>query len=204
MLQAALWLRWRDPASLWWAAADGLGVVGVILLISAQWLPAWIARSMANTIIFSSGLLVWLGFRRFYGQAWQWRFFAAGALLYFAVFELLRSFVNDLAPLIVFASFGHGLPRAGVAVDLVRSPLPADQRRLRAALTTVFVVQALFYLFRSATAVTVDSGAAFLNTKGVQSVTVLVSLLSVLLWNAGTLLMVGHRYRTGAAVQMAA
>jgi len=204
LLQGAFWLRWRDPASLWWAAADGLGAVGVILLLSKHWLPALIARSLSNTAIFTSGLLVWLGFRRFAGQPLPLRIFAAVSLVYFGVFESLRSFVDDLAPLIVFASFGHGISRAGIAVDLMQAALPANQRRVRTVLVTVFVFQALFYLFRSVTAVTVDSGAAFLNTNGVQSVTVLVIFLSMLLWNAGTLRMVSDRHRTRGAVPITA
>jgi len=196
VVQAAHWLRRREPASLWWAAADGLGAAGVVLLLSNQWLPAWIGRSLAQTAIFASGLLMWLGFRRFAGQPLPLRIFAVVSLLYFGVFEALRSFVNDVAPLIVLSSFGNGIQRAGVAVDLARTP-QVDHRRLRA----VLVLQVLFYLFRSATAVTVDSDAVFLNTTGLQSLTLLIAILSAVLWNTAALWMVGDRHRTRSAAE---
>jgi len=198
ILQAAHWLRWRDPASLWWAATDGLGTAGAVLLLSNQWLPAWIARSLAQTAIFASGLLMWLGFRRFAGQPLPLRIFAVVSLVYFGAFEALRSFVNDLAPLIVLSSFGHGMQHAGIALDLARAP-QFDHRRLRAVLVTVFVLQALFYLFRSATAVTVDSDAVFLNTTGLQSATLLIAILGVVLWNVAALWMMNDRYRSRSA-----
>jgi hypothetical protein len=65
----------------------------------------------------------------------------------------------------------------------------------------VFVLHALFYLFRSATAVTVEAGAEFLHTVGLQSATLLFGLANVLLWNAAALWMVAERRRGPAPVE---
>ena len=198
ILQAVFWLRWRERELLWWSAADGLGTVGAILLIIGELFPAWSARSVAETALFSSGLLLWLGFRRFAGQPLPLRSFAVFALVYFAAFEVLRSFTQDLAVLIVLASFAHGLMHAGIAFDLARAQF-VDRLRVRAFLVAVFVLHALFYLFRSATAVTVEAGAEFLHTVGLQSATLLFGLANVLLWNAAALWMVAERRRGPAA-----
>lgn len=204
-LQIAFWLRWRQRELLWWAAGDWLGAAGVLLLLSGlsgASLAPWFSRSLAETALFASGLLLWLGMRCFAGQALPLRTFAAFALIYFAMFEALRSFVQDLAVLIVLASFAHGLMHAGIAFDLARAPF-VDRLRVRAFLVAVFVLHALFYLFRSATAVTVEAGAEFLHTVGLQSATLLFGLANVLLWNVAALWMVGERRRApgpGAAV----
>jgi hypothetical protein len=202
LLQLASWLRWRNPASLWWAAADGIGGAGVVLLLSHQWFAPWIARSLAQTIIFGSGLVMWQGFRRFSGQPPLLRTFAAAALVYFSLFETLRSQVDDLAALIVLASFAHGLQRAGLAFDLARATF-ADGTRLRALLVTMFAMHALFYLFRAVTAVTVEAGATFLRTDGLQNATLVLGLLTVALWNGASLRLAGRRHRAfeGAEAQ---
>ncbi|MFI4979164.1 MAG: hypothetical protein ACHQIO_02335 [Nevskiales bacterium] len=197
ILQAAFWLRWRQRELLWWAAADWLGVAGVLLRlsgVSGASIPPWVVQSLAETALFASGLLLWLGMRRFARQSLPLRTFAALAFLYFVAFEALRSFVQDLAALIVLASFAHGLLHAGVALDLARAPL-TGRSRVRGFLVAVLVLHALFYLFRSATAVTVEPGAEFLHAVGLQSATLLFGLANVLLWNSAALWMVGERQR---------
>jgi hypothetical protein len=203
ILQLAFWLRWRDRALLWWAAANGIGAAGGILLLSPQWLPPWIARSMANTTVFGSGFLLWLGFRCFGGQRLPLRAFAAVTLVYFAAFETLRALVDDLASLIMFSSFLHGLQEAGIAFDLARAQL-VDRLRVRSVLLLVFVLHALFYLFRGVTAVTVEPDAVFLHTVGLQAATLLFILFNLALWNAAALWMVGERRRASAAAAEAA
>ena len=74
-------------------------------------------------------------------------------------------FVNDLAFLIVLTSFGLSIVNAGVVVDLARASLVV-RTRMDTCLVTLFVLHALFYLFRNATAATVASGAVFLHTAG--------------------------------------
>jgi hypothetical protein len=194
ILQLASWKKWRDRASPWWAAADGVGTVGAVLMLSYRWLPLWMTRSVAETLLFGGGLLLWLGFRRFAGQSLPLRLFAAFSLLYLALFQSLWSLVDDLAALIVLASFGHGLLHAGLAFDLARARLAASLR-MRAFLVLVFALHALFYLFRAVTAVTVEAGAVFLHTVGLQNATLLFGLVNVAVWNAGALWMVRERYR---------
>ena len=201
MLQVAFWLRWRDRALLWWASADGLGTAGVLLLLSSELHPAWVAaRSVAETALFASGLLLWLGFRCFAGQPLPLRSFAAITLAYLAMFQAVRSLVPDLALLIVLASFAHGLLHAGIAFDLARARLP-DPLRVRALLVLAFALHALFYLFRSVTAVTVEAGAEFLHTAGLQSATLLIGMANVLLWNVAALWMMGERRRGPGAAE---
>ena len=200
LLQLLSWRRRRDRASLWWALSDGIGTAGVLLLLSYQWLPLWIARSVAETIMFGGGLLLWLGFRRYAGQPLPLRLFTAATLAYFVVFESLRSLVDDLAALIVLASFAHGFLHAGVAFDLARARL-ATGLRVLAFMVTVFALHGLFYLFRAVTAFTVEAGAVFLHTDGLQNATLLFGLINVVLWNAVALWLVRerHRARAGAA-----
>jgi len=109
-------------------------------------------------------------------------------------FEILIISVNDLAFVIMLTSFGLSIVNAGVAVDLARTPLVV-RTRVGTCLVTLFVLHALFYLFRNATAATVASGAVFLHTAGLQSATLLFGLLSILLWNAGGLWLVSGRHR---------
>lgn len=204
VLHFAFWLRWRERALLWWAAADGIGTLGVLLMLARDALPGWLARSVGESLLFASGLLLWLGFRRFAGQALPLRAFAAASLFYLAAFQALLSGFPDLAALIVLASFAHGLVNAGIAFDLARAQL-AEAPRLRAVLAAVFALHALFYLFRSVTAVTVEANAEFLNAAGLQSATLLFGLVNVLLWNAVALWMAGERRRgSGAGAPAAA
>jgi len=199
MLHLVFWRRWRQRALPWWAISDGVGVAGVLLMLSVELRPAWGAvRPAAETILFASGLLLWLGFRRFAGQSLPLRGFTAATLLYYAAFAALRAFFPDLAALIVLASFAHGFVHAGVAFDLARAHLP-EAPRMRPFLVVVFALHALFYLFRSATAVTVDAHAEFLHTAGLQSATLVIGLANVLIWNLGALWMAARRQRIAAA-----
>lgn len=196
VVQAAFWLRWRTPALLWWAAADWVGTLGAALLLGRNLLPTWISQTLANTLIFCGGLLVWLGFRRCAGLSLPLRGFAVAGLLFLLVFEALHALIPDLAVWIVFASFALGLMNAGTALDLARA-WPGERLPLRVFLVWVFALHWLFYLFRCVTAVTVEAGAEFLYTVGVQSATLLLGLFKVLLWNAAALSLVAARRREG-------
>jgi len=192
-LHYAFWLRWRERALLWWASSDLLGSASVVLYLSSALRPAWAAaRSTAETGLFASGFLLWLGFRRHAGQSLPLRTFAALTVIFLVVFQALRCWAPDVALLIVLASFGHGATHAGAAFDLARARLP-DPLRVRALLAVVFMLHALFYLFRSATAVTVEAGADFLHTAGLQNATVLFALVVVVIWNVAALWMASER-----------
>jgi len=202
IVQIAFWLRWRQRELLWWASSDWLGTAGALLMLSGlsgTSVPVWIARSLAETALFASGLLLWAGMRRFAGQPLPLRAFAVATLIYFVAFHALLSFAPDLAVLIVYCSFAHGLLHAGIAFDLARAPSVAHVRG-RTFLVALFVLHALFYLFRSATAVTVEAGEEFLHTVGLQSATLLFGLADALLWNVAALWMMGERQRAPAVV----
>lgn len=204
IVQLVLWRRWRLPALLWWSAANWVGSASVLMILSSELRPGLVAvRPLAETLLFASGLLLWLGFRRHAGQPLPLRTFAALALLYLALFQLLQAFFPDLAGLIVLASFGHGLVHAGAAFDLSRSALP-DPPRVRAVVVVMFALHALFYLFRSATAVTVEAGAEFLHTGGLQNATLLFGLVDVLVWNAAALWMARARHGASAGATIVA
>lgn len=193
VLHYALWRRKREPALLWWAWSDWIGLAAVPLILAVQVRPAWIAlRPLGDTILFASGLMLWLGFRRFAGQSLPLRTFSAGVVAYFIAFEALFLYFPDLAALIVLASFGHGILHAGVAFDLSRAQLP-EGARVQPFLVAVFALHALFYLFRSATAVTVEAGAEFIHTGGLQNATIIFGLVNVLIWNVGALRMAARR-----------
>jgi hypothetical protein len=201
LLHFAFWLRWRRGELLWWASSNGVGSAAVLLLLARELHPTWIAaRPVAETALFASGLLLWLGFRRHAGQPLPLRSFTACTVLYLVLFQALHSFFPDLAALIVLASFGHGLVHAGAAFDLARARRP-DPLRVRAIVVVVFALHALFYLFRSATAVTVEAGADFLHTDGLQSATLLFGLVDVLIWNAAALWMAAERRRDFVAAE---
>ena len=197
LLHFAFWLRWRERALLWWGAADWVGTAGALLLLSRA------ARVPGNTVLVASSLMVWAGFRCFAGQSLPLRAFALATVAFLAGFLALRTLVPDLALAVVYCSVAFGLIRAGMALDLGRVQLP-DPYRVRRLLAVMFVLHALFYLFRSTTAAILEASAEFLDTGGLQAATLLFGLFDVLVWNLAALWLVGHRRQLSRSVAPAA
>lgn len=185
LLHAACWLRWRDRASLWWMAADGSGA-GALVLVLLRWLPAWVTFVLGPTVIVVSGLLLWLGFRCMARQSLPLRKFTVASLAFFVLYGVLRSLVGDQGFLFVLSYLVLGTVNAGIAVDLTRASAPGRRFACR-ILAVMFLLHALFYLFRGATSFLVKPVVAVLDMTGLQSVTVLVALFTVSSWNLGAL-----------------
>ena len=202
-VQFAAWLRWRNRASLWWTAANCAGTVGATLFLGHGILPDWAGRSVANTLILTAILMVWLGFRSFAGQPLRPLAAAMAALLFLLVFETLRQLAQDLGVLILCASLALGLVNALTALDLARA-WPGQTLRLRKFLVWVFSLHALFYLFRMVTAFTVEASTEFLTLAGVQAATLLLGVAEVLIWNTCSIWMAAEHRRGAVTSRIAA
>lgn len=198
LLQVAFWLLRQHEASLWWAAADGVGTVGALLILPLGWMTLWITQSAADTAIFASGLLLWLGYRRVAGQPLPLRTFAAFTFVFFLVDAGLRLLVGDLTIQMVFVALALALVNGSIAVDLSRAPR-VSHPRLRVFLVALFVLQALFYLFRGTVSVTIVS-QEILRTSILQGATVLLVLVKVVWWNVDALCSTPRRHRVAPAI----
>lgn len=201
LLHGALWLRWRGHTSLWWMASDWLGAGAVILILLRGILPAWITFPFAQTAIIASSLLLWQGFRCMTCRPLPLRAFAVVTLVYFGIFYILRSSVEDIGFFLVFAYLALFAVNAGVAIDLARAPL-ASQRFAYRLLALMFLCHALFYLFHSAISFLAKPSAVFLDMTGLQSVTILVVLFTASFWNLGALWLTVQQHRPLAMTQV--
>jgi len=202
LLQLTLWLRHRDqPAYAWWAASDLVGLLGATLVVARAFVPWWVSSALGNSVLVAAGFLVWAGMCRFGGLRIPGRAFAACTVLFFVLFHGMWFVTQDLGLRVLLTSVALGLINAGVAIDLTRS----QQRlrlRTRGLLIALFALHALFYLFRSATAVTLEADDEFLKSGGIQNFALIIGTLKVLAWNLVAPLMVREARlagRTGVA-----
>ena len=193
--QLLLWLRRRsETAFALWSAGNIVGGCGAALLLLRDHAPWWVSSSLANALIVGGGLLIWGGMRRSAGGSVPWRWYLAITLLVLALLQLLNALSKDLALRVVLASMILFVYNAAVAFDLLRyqhlQPL-----KTRQMLCVLFTLHALFYLFRSATAATLDADDEFLRTQGIQNVALLIGMAKLMLWNVVAVLMIAERDR---------
>lgn len=193
LVQLAASRRFPDePAFRWWAAGDLVGFVGAVLIVLRGQVPWWVSSALANTIIVAAGLLVWGGMRRFGREAVPVKAFAIATVSFFLLFQGLWWLTQDLAMRVLLTSVALCVLNGGVAFDLARSQR-AEPLATRAFIATLFALHSLFYLFRSATAVTLEPGDEFLQSGGIQNVALVVGTLKVALWNGAVLLLQRER-----------
>ncbi|MES2684647.1 MAG: hypothetical protein V4650_14095 [Pseudomonadota bacterium] len=195
LLQLSCWLRNRGQQELaLWAAGDLVGFCGALLVVAREHVPWWVSTALGNSIIVGASFLVWAGMRRFSGQTVPLRTFAVCTLAFFVIFHGMWFLTHDLAMRVLLTSMALTLLNAGIALDLTRSQ-QQQRLRTRSFLATLFALHALFYLFRSVTAVTLEAGDEFLNSGGIQNVALIVGTLKLALWNGVVLLMRRERHR---------
>lgn len=189
LMQLAFWLRdRRQPAFAWWAASNLVGFVGAALMVARAYVPWWMSSALGNSIIIAASLLVWGGMLRFARRPAPVRGFAVFALAFFAVFHGMWFLTHDLALRVLLTSVGLGLVNAGTAIDLVRSQR-ACLLHTRSLLAALFALHAVFYLFRSVTAVTLEADDEFLRSGGIQNLALVIGTVKLLVWNLGVLFM---------------
>jgi hypothetical protein len=200
LLQLAVWLRDRSRLEpLLWAVSDFTGVIGGALITARETVPWWVSSTAGNTLIVGSLLLAWAGLRRCVGLGIPTRIFVGTAVGFFVFFHGLWWLWNDLGLRVLISSIVLCIGNAGIAFDLARGGDHSD-RRIRGTLSIVFAAHALFFLFRAATAMTLQAEDEFLRTGGLQAFTVLVATLKLMIWNGGALVLLrGDRYRDSAA-----
>lgn len=195
LLQLAFWLRDREQnAYLWWAAGNLVGLVGASLVVGREFVPWWVSSALGNSVLVGAGFLVWAGMCRFGGLRIPGRAFVACTVMFFVLFHGMWFVTQDLALRVLLTSVGLGLVNAGIAIDLTRSQ-QRQRLRTRSFLTALFALHALFYLFRSATAVTLEADDEFLQSGGIQNFALIIGTLKMLIWNLTVPLMVREARR---------
>lgn len=189
LIQLGLWLAHRERRiHLFWAAANLVSALGATVLVARTLLPLWVTTSLANTVLVAGSFIIWASMCRFSGRPIPWRAFAVATVLYFIVFQGLWTITADLGMRVLLASLGSAILNGGIAFELLRAQ--QDQiLRWRALLSALFALHGLFFLFRAATAVTLDSSMDFLQANGIQNFSVLLAAIKVVLWNLGAILM---------------
>lgn len=200
VLQAVLWLLHREQRIyLFWAVANLVAALGATLFVSRELLPLWVGTSLANTVLVAGSFVIWGSMCRFNGRQIPWGGFITATVLFFIAFQGLWMVTDDLGMRVLLASLASGLLNAGIAFELLR----AQRDRLlrwRAVLSAVFALHALFFLFRAATAVTLDSSMDFLQANGIQNVTVTLAAIKVVLWNSAAVMMEREQRQPAQAV----
>ena len=135
---------------------------------------------------------------RFAGNTVPLRLFAALTVLFFIAFEVLWHISGDLGMRILLVSMSTALINVAIAYELLRAQQNL-RLRTRAFLASIFALHALFYLFRSATAVTLDASMDFFQANGIQNLTIMIIAIKLICWNAGAILMVYERARKATA-----
>lgn len=195
LLQLAFWLRHRQRrVYLHWAMVNGVSALGATLLVARTVAPLWVTTSLANTVLVAALFMQWASMARFAGREPPLAIFGLVTAAFFIAFQSLWSITDDLGMRILLASMASAILNACVAYELLRGQ---QQLRLqtRAFLASVFALHALFYLFRAATAVTLDGDRDFLQANGIQNLTVMVAAIKLIAWNTGALLMVREHAR---------
>lgn len=194
-MQLGFWLYRRERRMhLHWAAANLVGALGATLLVLRHHLPLWMTTSLANTVILASTFVLWMSMARFAGHARSWRPFVLSIAVFFCLFQGLWSITDDLGMRVLLVSLASAVANAGVAWELL---LGQQQQRLRsrAVLSLVFMLHALFHLFRAATAVTLDASKDFLQANGIQNLAITITAIKLVAWNIMAVMMVREQQR---------
>ena len=200
LLQFLGWRRdRRQRALLIWAVADAVGIVGAGLFVARGHIPWWLSSSVGNALVFGTSFLIWAGMRQFAGQPVPARLFGLLTLASLVFMHGLWLWVDDLGLRVLAASMILALTNAGTAIDLLRAQAGVSSRG-RSALTLLFALHALFYLFRAGTAMTLDAGTEFLETGGLQRATLILGIVKLVLWNLLVLMMARERSTGRAAL----
>ena len=195
LMQLGFWLRDREQTvHLWWAASDFVGLIGASLVVAREFVPWWVSTALGNSVIVAAGFLVWAGMCRFGGLRIPGRAFMACTVMFFVLFHGMWFVTHDLGLRVLLTSVALGLINAGIALDLTRSQ-QALRLRTRSFLSALFALHALFYLFRSVTAVTLEADDEFLHSGGIQNLALVLGTLKMLLWNLTVPLMMRERRR---------
>jgi hypothetical protein len=196
LFQLGLWLRDRRQTTVaYWAASDLIGFVGALLVVLRGQVPWWVSSALGNSVLVASGFVLWAGMRQFGGLKVPVRAFTICTLSFFVVFHGMWFLTQDLALRVLWTSIMLGAINAGIAFDLGRSQ-QQQHLRTRSLLATIFALHALFYLFRSVTAVTLEANDEFLHSGGIQNLALVIGTVKLLAWNGLVLLMLRERFRS--------
>lgn len=195
LMQLGFWLRDREQTVyLWWAASDFVGLVGASLVVARDVVPWWVSSALGNSVIVAASFLVWAGMCRFGGLRIPGRAFVACTVMFFVLFHGMWFVTQDLGLRVLLTSVALGLINGGIALDLTRSQ-QSQRLRTRGFLSVIFALHALFYLFRSVTAVTLEADDEFLQSGGIQNLALVLGTLKMLVWNLMSPLMVREARR---------
>lgn len=197
LMHLVFWRLRRNAVHGVWAAANFCGGLGVTVLVLRQGISVEAATSIGNTLVFGSALVIWAGMARFAGHAVPWKSFAIAAVLFFIAFRGLWTVSDDLGLRVLLSSLGSAAANAGVALELMRGQ-QTRPLKTRTVLSLVFALHALFFLFRAATALTLDASKDFLQATGIQNLAVTVAAMKMIAWNITAVLMVRERNANGA------
>jgi len=196
LVQLGLW--WRQPerrSHLRWALVNLLSALGATLLVARTLVPLWVTTSLANTLLIAAMFAQWSAMAQFGGRRVPLRWFAVITILFFVLFQGLWGLNGDLGLRVLLASAVSAILNGCIAYELLRAQ-QTMRLRARAFLSTVFALHALFFLFRSATAVTLDASMDFLQAGGIQNLTVTIAALKLIAWNLGAVWMVREQLST--------
>ncbi len=179
------------PGLVCWAVGMGVLAVGLSLTVLRDVTePPLLLRAISNALIAGSMLLIYQGVLRFFGAPGYPRRLFAIWLVILAIY-LGLAFTNDTPPLrLVLFSVVTAVISLIIA-DRLRRVTQAELRPVALFLTTVFVVNGLFFGLR---AVAVISEANWLLIAPPwQTATYLMSMATTSLWTFGFILLVNQQ-----------
>jgi hypothetical protein len=193
VVHLGLWLAdHRRRPSLLWGLTNFFGATGAILLVARGAVPEWVTYGFSNTLIFGAALVFRAGLRLQAEQPVPALRYLAYTATFFVVFMSTQWGLGDLGLRVLVTSAALCLVNAGTAADLVLHRT-ANAPRVRQFLAVLCALHALFYLFRSACAVVLEPGSEFLNEGGLQSLTLALGTIKLVLWNIAALMLVPPR-----------
>jgi signal transduction histidine kinase len=188
-----------DVSMRWWSGAAFQGVFGILLFVGRGVLPDWVSIWLANVVIASTYLTVWLGLSAFDGRPVKLREAVAMLAAYAAAFGVMYIEGAGFAARVNFLSFANAFLCALTVRDLARDrslPTRVFATFLLGAQTTLFVVRALSTWF-------VPPGEDLMNPDRLQVFYLVLQVFISPLWIVALLAMTGERAQALLAAALA-
>ncbi len=187
-----------DASMRWWTGAAVQGVAGILLIVARGMAPDWVSIWLANTVIASMYLTVWLGLRAFDGRPVPLRVALALLAAFAAAFGAMYIDGAGLTMRIVFVSLGSSGLCALTVRDLARDrTLPS-----RLFATGLLGTQATLFAVRAGATWLFPPGADFMQPDSLQIAFLILQVFFAPLWIVSLLAMTGERAQAHLAAAL--
>ncbi|PKL69500.1 MAG: hypothetical protein CVV30_08070 [Methanomicrobiales archaeon HGW-Methanomicrobiales-1] len=177
----------------WWVQGSSCAAAGYLLLLLRDAIPnALITIILANTLLVTGLLCIYIGITRFLDQRENRRVIGAIVALFLAAFLYFTYASNDITERTAIISVAIAIISLWTGLSLLGEK-PRSITTSAHAVAVVFLAYGSFFVFRAVAALTIAPVNTVFTPTLVQTATFLASLIQGILMTVGLIIMVNQR-----------